>query len=205
MKSDMILENDPNSVQNPVVRATSLVINLLRYRRSLLDNLLTPEKMEMRPFKNLFSTTRMPRENEDTIEYFGEDKKHVVFLHNGQFYKFNVLDQNGNIKSPSDIFSFIQALTNYEEQDGQSITTFSALDRDKWAALRPKLENLTEKNKKNLSLIDSALFVVCLDEQKFNPDDLNSRSLGFLHGTYNIDNLDDLGCLNRWYLSFCFF
>lgn len=197
----MILENDPNINRNQVLRATSLLISLLRYRRSLVENVLAPEQIEMRPFKNLFSTTRIPRENEDTIEYFGTDQKHVVFLHNGQFYKFNVLDQNNNIKSPQDIYNFIYNLSEYKEEDDDSITSFSCLDRDKWTRIRYKLENLTERNRKNLNAIDSALFIVCLDEEQFEPEDLNSRSLGYLHGTYKPENLNssDKLSLNRWF------
>ena len=197
----MILEDDPTIDKNPVQRATSLLISLLRYRRSLIENVLTPEKVEMRPFKNLFSTTRMPRAKEDTIEYFGEDKKHVIFIHNGQFYEFNVLDQNGNIKPPQDIFNFILNLTKYEELHKESITTFSCLDRDEWARVRDRLENLTERNSKNLHSIDSALFIVCLDEEPFEPTNLNARSLGFLHGTYKPDFVSENAQfnLNRWF------
>jgi len=146
-----ILENDPYILKNPTLRATSLIISMLRYRRSLLENVLTPEKIEMRPFKNLFSTTRMPRENEDTLEHFGVDQKHVVFLHNGQFYKFDVLDRNGNIKPPEDIYNFIHNLKQYVElQSNPSITAFSALHRDQWVHVRSRLENLTEKKSQGL-------------------------------------------------------
>lgn len=201
----MILENDPKIIKNPTLRATSVLISLLRYRRSLIDNVLTPEKLEMRPFKNLFSTTRLPRSIEDKIEYFGTDHKHVIFLHNGQFYKFNVLDQNGDIKTPQDIYNFISNLKQYKEQQTEhSITTFSALDRDQWTLIRSKLENLTERNRKNLNTIDSALFIVNLDEEQFNDDDLNARSLGYLHGTYRPENLSEMNSqndlkLNRWF------
>lgn len=195
----MILENDP-IIQNSTLRATSLLISLLRYRRSLLDNVLTAERIEMRPFQHLFSTTRMPREGEDTIEYFGADQKHVVFLHNGQFYKFNVLDQNGNIKPPEDIYNFIHNLKEYKVlENDPSITTFSALDRDQWARIRTRLENLTERNRKVLNAIDSALFIVNLDEEEFDSDDLNARSLGFLHGTYRPENMTNDVKLNRWF------
>ena len=202
----MILEADPTIDRSPVLRATSLVISLLRYRRSLLENVLRPEKIEMRPFKNLFSTTRMPRAGEDTIEYFGEQQKHVVFIHNGQFYKFDVLDQNGNLKSPQDIYNFVQNLSEYTELHEQSITPFSALDRDTWTAVRAKLENLTERNQKNLNIIDSALFVVCLDDEPYEErenikSNLNRRSLGFLHGSYKPEYVEESAILNlnRWF------
>lgn len=202
----MILENDPNIDRNPVLRATSLLISLLRYRRSLLDNVLTPEKIDMRSFKNLFSTTRMPRAGEDTVEYFGEEQKHVVFIRNGQFYQFNVLDQQGNIKPAQDIYNFVQNLSEYTELDDQSITPFSALDRDTWTSVRAKLENLTERNRKHLHAIDSALFVVCLDDESYEEKEnlksnLNRRSLGFLHGSYKPEYVNEQPTLsvNRWF------
>lgn len=180
--------------------ATTLLISLLRYRRSLIDKVLSPEKVDMSPLNHIFSTTRMPRARRDTFEHFGDNEKHVVFLSNGEFYKFEALDQHGNIKPPQDIYNFIYNLNVYEEQhpDNESITAFSTLDRDNWAKIRSRLEKLTEKNRINLNIVDSALSIVCLDKESFDLEDLNSRALGYLLGSYNPKNVTNSKYLNRW-------
>ena len=196
----MIFEDDPNISKNQVLRATGVLISFLRFRRSMIDNVLAPEKFDRTMLRHFYSTTRLPKQSVDTVEHFGEHQKHVVFIQDGHFYVFDALDQTGNIKSPEEIYNFIYNLNEYREENSGSISSFPALRRDNWAEIRSKLENLTDRNRENLHLIDSALTIVCLDREPFEPDDLNSRALGFLTGTYTNANADkELKSPNRWF------
>ena len=50
----------------------------------------------------------------------------------------------------------------------------TTLDRDQWAKLRPELER---KNGEELLAIDSALFVLCLDDSQHTAGDTFSHSM----------------------------
>lgn len=200
-----IIRDDPQPEMNlPALRATNLIVSSLRYWRSLRDRVLAPEKIEMRPFQNIFSTTRIPRPKRDEIKYF-EQSRHVVLLRHGQFYAFDVVDEQGNLKLPEEIASFVHSVNAIpvpEPHSEESICTLSADDRDSWAAARDHLESLTSDNRKNFYKIDSALLLVCLDSEPYDPIELSTQSLAFLHGCYRPEELPGSNGrfrLNRWF------
>lgn len=205
MNPYMILKDDPLEEYNlQAIRASNLLVSALRYRRSLVDQCLEPEKIEMRPFQNLFSTTRIPKEARDELVYF-EGSKHVVFLKHGQFYRLDVLDADGQLKPAEEIAAFVQNLNAMPAEQvagAESITCFSAGDRQSWARARADLIKFSAENATNLEAIDSALIVVCLDQPDYEPSDLSSQSLGFLHGCYRPERqltpTADF-TLNRWF------
>ena len=52
--------------------------------------------LDMSQFPHLFQSTRIPMPDRDEIQRFPESR-HILILHRGRFYTFDVLDQNGNI------------------------------------------------------------------------------------------------------------
>lgn len=49
----------------------------------------------MSQFPNLFNTTRIPEEGKDHIKHVHR-KKHLLVMRRGNFYVFDVIDENGN-------------------------------------------------------------------------------------------------------------
>ena len=79
-------------------------------------------------------------------------------------------------------------------------------ERDTWALTRSNLVQGSPNNKAALDIVDSALFVLVLDD--FAPKDINEAASNCLHGTYNLVQPENdpeapgyqAGtCLNRWY------
>lgn len=142
--------------------------------------------LDMSQYGSLFNSTRIPRKSKDTLEKF-PDTKHIVVLCRGHFYTFDVLDDNGDIKAPEKIYSAIKHIwettDNYDEN---SISVLTTLKRDDWAMHREKLIS-NKENAENLQKIDSAIFVVCLDndiefQSLKDKDPRILHSHNFLHG-----------------------
>jgi carnitine O-acetyltransferase len=71
-------------------------------------------------------------------------------------------------------------------------------NRKIWSDLRRKILQSNKNNAECLAVVDSALFVVCLDDCK--PKDLSELCANFLCGTYDLQHGVQVGtCTNRWY------
>ena len=56
--------------------------------------------LDMSQFINLFQSTRIPMPDKDVIQRF-PDSKHILIIHQGRFFTFDILDKNGNVFEPS--------------------------------------------------------------------------------------------------------
>lgn len=108
---------------------------------------------------------------------------HVVVICNKHIYKVNVADSKGPL-SPASVEATLRALAEDAQRRGANevpVQTLTYANRDVWAEERKKLETDSETNRRNLELIDSSLFVVCLDRfeeygQKTGPPDNTDSS-----------------------------
>jgi len=153
--------------------------------------------LDMSQYDNLFSSTRIPKEQKDEIKKFN-NSKHIAILKKGEFFSLDVLDSNNNFKSPEHIFTCIKNICERKiESNSNNVGIFTTENRDQWAKIRKKLIDLDSKNKENIDRIDSALFVVCLDSCEFDQD-LVEHAHNFLHGN-PIRKLDRKPICNRWF------
>uniref|UniRef100_T1KDF2 Choline/carnitine acyltransferase domain-containing protein n=1 Tax=Tetranychus urticae TaxID=32264 RepID=T1KDF2_TETUR len=232
----MAWKPDPTDEQNdPLIRASNMIISALRFRRSLTENVLAPEIYHMNPkksdtdwyrkvmkmspsryswyasllfkafpldmsqYQSLFASTRIPCKTKDRLQKY-PDSKHIVLLKKGCYYTFQVLDDSGNLKSPEEIYSAINYVWNVpDDYDKHSIGILTTLERDRWAGCREMI-NKNPVDAENLNLIDSALFVVCLDDDintMNDKDPLIEASHNFLHG--NARSSVERRPINRWF------
>jgi carnitine O-acetyltransferase len=67
-----------------------------------------------------------------------------------------------------------------------------------WSSMRNQLINANKSSASSLAIIESALFVVCLDD--YATEDLGALCGNFLCGSYKLDGGIQTGtCTNRWY------
>lgn len=153
--------------------------------------------LDMSQYKNLFNSTRVPRKGKDEIlKSDPRFNRHVLVMKGGQFYTFDVLDEDGNLKSPESIYANLAHIANQPVSDKvlHSISELGTAERDFWAEEREYLVNLSETNKRNLDKLDSAIFALCLDEVAYPvPDQMIDAAHTFLHGS------NPNGPLNRWF------
>uniref|UniRef100_A0AAV1TL97 Choline/carnitine acyltransferase domain-containing protein n=1 Tax=Peronospora matthiolae TaxID=2874970 RepID=A0AAV1TL97_9STRA len=123
--------------------------------------------LDMSQYKHLFASTRVPRKGRDVLQIAATASKHVVVQRGTKFYSFDVLTDSGDAVSDEEILGNIEAIlaepmaTKSDETPGVGLLT--TLNRDVWADARLKLETTDGANKKSLEVIDSALFMVCLE------------------------------------------
>uniref|UniRef100_A0A8C5NX02 Carnitine O-palmitoyltransferase 2, mitochondrial n=1 Tax=Jaculus jaculus TaxID=51337 RepID=A0A8C5NX02_JACJA len=167
---------------NPAKSDTDAFKRVIRYVPSFLSwygaYLVNAYPLDMSQYFRLFNSTRLPKPGRD--ELFTDAKaRHLLVLRRGHFYIFDVLDQDGNIVSPSEI----QAHLRYILTDSSPVPEFplaylTSENRDVWAEVRQKLVH--GGNGQTLEKVDSAVFCLCLDD--FPIKDLVHLSHTMLHG-----------------------
>ncbi|ETN36706.1 uncharacterized protein HMPREF1541_08984 [Cyphellophora europaea CBS 101466] len=206
-----LLEDDPTPARNNQVnRAASLVISSLCFVRAVRKEELPPDTLRGTPldmfqYSRMFGTARVPTDNGCIIGQ-DSDSKHVVVMCKGQFYWFDVLDMNNDlIMTEKDVALNLQSIVDDAEQTPiqeaakGAIGVLSTENRKIWSGLRDVLTREEgSTNAECLSIVDSALFVVCLDYTE--PADVSELCGNMLCGTNEVVKGVQVGtCTNRWY------
>ncbi|RKP31993.1 acyltransferase ChoActase/COT/CPT [Metschnikowia bicuspidata] len=211
-----LLEDDPFNNENTTVdlqikRAVSLTISSLKFIRALKNETLSVDMQRngkplcMYQYSKLFGASRIPTDD-GCIMQSDPKSNHIIVMSKSQFYWFDVLDHDNNlIMSEQDmIINFSSIIrdsrkTPINEMAKSSFGVLTTENRRVWAKIRnsPTIANNTT-NKEILSIIDSALFVICLDDIVLT--DLSELSKNMLCGLTILDRGVQVGtCTNRWY------
>ncbi|CAG0892441.1 unnamed protein product [Cyprideis torosa] len=173
---------------NPSKSNTPMYKRVMRFMPSLVATYASYAwkafPLDMSQYRSLFSSTRIPLKGKDKIQRVENPKKdstHIMVLRKGHIYIVEVIDPATNtIKSPSEILGAIEQIV--QDPVGREefpVGFLTSENRDIWAGLRQDL--LDAGNQEQLGLIDSALYVITMDEEKIdqNPEKLFRT---FLHG-----------------------
>ncbi|KAA8634092.1 hypothetical protein SMACR_02348 [Sordaria macrospora] len=206
-----LLEDDPTPARNnQVTRAASLIASALEFVRAVRREELPPDTvrgtpLDMYQYSRLFGTARVPTDSGCQIQQ--DDKtKHIVVMCHGQFYWFDVLDDNSDaIMTEKDIAINLQTIvddarqTPIQEAAKSALGVLSTENRKVWSGLRDVLTRDPGSNNADcLSIVDSALFIVCLDYTE--PTSAAALCQNMLCGTSEIEKGVQIGtCTNRWY------
>ena len=206
-----LLEDDPTPARSQqVTRAASLVVSALSFVRAVRKEELPPDTLRgnllcMYQYSRLFGTARVPTENGCHI---GQDDgaKHLVVLCRGQFYWFDVLDDNSDlIMTEKDLAVNLQVIvedaqeTPIQEAAKGALGVLSTENRKIWAGLRDVMTRDEDSNNAEcLGIVDSALFILCLD---YTEPQTGAELCGnMLCGTSEVVKGVQIGtCTNRWY------
>ncbi|KAL1978885.1 hypothetical protein VTN31DRAFT_1744 [Thermomyces dupontii] len=206
-----LLEDDPTPARNNQVnRAASLVNSALAFVRAVRREELPPDTVRGTPlcmyqYSRLFGTARVPTENGCIISQ-DTTAKHIVVLCRGQFYWFDVLDDNNDlIMSEKDLAINLQVIiddaqqTPIHEAAKGALGILSTENRKIWSGLRDILtKDEGSNNAECLRIVDSAIFVLCLDHME--PTSTSDLCANMLCGTSEIVRGVQIGtCINRWY------
>lgn len=206
-----LLEDDPTPARNnQVTRAASLVVSALSFVRAVRREELPPDNVRGTPlcmyqYSRLFGTARVPTENGCVI---GQDSsaKHIVVMARGQFYWFDVLDDNNDlIMTEKDLAVNLQVIvddaqqTPIQEAAKGALGVLSTENRKVWSGLREILtKDPGSNNAECLNIVDTALFVLCLDYTE--PSSTAALCANMLCGTNEVVRGVQIGtCINRWY------
>ncbi|KAF3766315.1 hypothetical protein M406DRAFT_290756 [Cryphonectria parasitica EP155] len=206
-----LLEDDPTPARNnQVTRAASLVVSALEFVRAVRKEELPPDTikgtpLDMYQYSRLFGTARVPTQAGCQIEQDPESK-HIVVMCHGQFYWFDVLDDNSDlIMTEKDVSINLQTIiddaaqTPIQDAAKGALGVLSTENRKVWSGLRDVLTREEGSNNADcLGIVDSALFIVCLDYTE--PMTVSALCQNMLCGTSEIEKGVQIGtCTNRWY------
>jgi carnitine O-acetyltransferase len=206
-----LLEDDPTPARNnQVTRAASLVVSALSFVRAVRKEELPPDTIRGQPlcmyqYSRLFGTARIPTDNGCQIGQ-DPDAKHIVVLCHGQFYWFDVLDDNSDlIMTEKDLSLNLQVIVadasevSIQEAAKGALGVLSTENRKIWSGLRDVLQREEGSNNSDcLNIVDSALFILCLDYTE--PQSGADLCMNMLCGTSKVEKGVQVGtCTNRWY------
>ncbi|GIY30960.1 carnitine O-palmitoyltransferase 1, liver isoform [Caerostris extrusa] len=153
-----------------VSRAATLVYSLLMFKRLIDREELEPLVIRntipicMAQYERLYSSARIPGENNDRILHC-EESKHIVIHVNGIYYKLDICDAKNQLLAPTtleeqlnwivkDAALHAESLSKYEK----SVASLTTLKRNQWATIRTKHMN-TGVNKDTRRIIERAILL----------------------------------------------
>ncbi|KAI3613887.1 hypothetical protein CBS9595_004064 [Malassezia furfur] len=211
-----IEEDEPDPARgSQLPRAANLTLASLSFIHDLRHEVLEPDSfrgststthaapLDMYQYKRLFGLARVPTEHGCKQRLF-PDSRHIVVMRKGQLYWFEVLDQeHRSLLTESELVTTLRGIVRDADGAGteypgqEPIGVLSTEKRRTWYELRAQLEEEPD-NRRNLSMVDSALFVLCLDDDA--PTDVTDLTNNMLCGSYRLRDGQQVGtCLNRWY------
>jgi carnitine O-acetyltransferase len=206
---------DPKIAKDQIRRAASLCFASVKMASQLSNEMLKPDTFKGKPlcmdqFRALFGSARVPNQSDrDDIDVY-PDSSHVAVLCKNQMYYFQALWPDGSVAvDEEDIVDILEAVHQNAKVEPptqtsrNSLGVLTSLRRSEWAHAREELARASSKNEEYLAIVDSALFVLVLDD--YIPPNLNAMAANMLHGSYKIETDKNYvsyqvgSCCNRWY------
>ncbi|KAK5664662.1 Carnitine O-acetyltransferase mitochondrial [Batrachochytrium dendrobatidis] len=159
--------------KNPAARAASIITGVLAFRSQLVSEQLKPDMARDTPlcshqYRYMFNSTRIAELNTDTTRLSDPiSNTHIAVMRNNQFFIIETTHANGSQLSTIDLQNQIQKV--YDMAGTTKDTPIGALtteNRDVWASARKNLLAVSQTNKDSLEAIETASFVICLDNTK---------------------------------------
>lgn len=182
---------DDRKRRDPAKRAAAITFGALEFQRQVDAGSLEPEYMKKLPmamssYHWMFNACRIPAKPADyPIKYDVKDHRHVLVIRRNQFFKVPT-EHHGKQLSTAELEQQFQRIYKIAER-APAIGVMTAENRDNWTDMRERLLQTSPANKAALEAIESASFVVCLDDA--SPVTLHERAHQYWHGD---------GC-NRWF------
>ncbi|WP_257573578.1 choline/carnitine O-acyltransferase [Streptomyces sp. JJ66] len=187
--------------EDQFTRAAGLIAGALHLKRQIDTGLLPPVEQRgvpqsMAQYRYLFSTTRIPGTEQDTVRapwtdaWPGpSDARHIVVLHRGTLFRMDVLGPDGVPHALDDLQAGLRHVVKAAAADPEPapVGHLTTLARAQWAQTRADLLAHHPRNAASLDDIETALFCLCLEDTA--PADTQTACDELLYG--------DRG--NRWF------
>ena len=221
-----VWQDDPDASKMTLIRrGASICFQALRLASAIRDETFSPDYLHEQPlcmdqYKAVFGCARIPSQEEvpggggaDLDLY--PNSTHIVVLYQQQVFYFQGLWEDGTVavdeQDIAGILSLIQQHAGASAEEATTVETahsafpgvLTTLPHNEWASYRELLASV-ENNAEYLCLVESALFVLVLDD--YVPKDVEDAASCFLHGSYELSSASSKSkpqqqgtCLNRWY------
>ena len=133
------------------------------------------------------------------------DARHIVVLCRGQMYRLYVLEESSNrIIDEHNLSLSLQYIVNnandtpIQDTSKKAVGLLTTENQKVWSHCRSILVHEGLKNGRNFGIIDSSLFVLCLDDN--SPESKSDVCKNMICGSNIVENGGQVGtCMNRWY------
>lgn len=222
---------DPKLAGNQILRAASLCFASIKMASQLRNETFKPDTFRgkalcMAQFRALFGAARIPKSRSRDIVSTHPKSNHVAVMCSNQLFYFQALwpDTGEVAVDEQDIAKILEAIKDHAENPGSknaesdnqhkylnsvsAVGVLTSLERNEWARIREEMINNSTRNADSFRAIDSALFVLVLDD--FIPKTKDEAAANMLHGSYGLTEIALEGyasskeyqsgtCINRWY------
>ncbi|KAK4188780.1 highly reducing polyketide synthase AFT9-1 [Podospora australis] len=177
-------------------RAAVITQATLAFKRAMEAGTVEPLEVAGRPectwrWGWLFHSVRVPRVGCDKMVRYNEKAdaatgtgEHLAVLRQGRVFKVMLQDEKGQDVSFAHLQRTFEAIVarvaDHEVWSGILTTD----DRDTWAEVRTKLEGISSGNVEYFHVIDTAMFVLCLDNSSPETPEERARQ-GYLGDGFN--------------------
>lgn len=175
---------DDRRRRDPAKRAAAITTAVLDFKRKVDSGTLEPEYMKKLPlsmdqYEWMFNCCRIPAKTKDfTRKYAPEQHKHIVIIRKNQFFKV-MHEVNGQELNTSELEHQFRRIYRAAEK-APAVGSLTSENRDVWADARETLVKANPANQTALETVQSASFVVCLDDAM--PVTLEERAHQYWHG-----------------------
>lgn len=182
---------DDRRRRDPAKRAAALSTAALEFKKMVDQGTLEPEYMKKLPismesYQWMFNCSRVPAKPADfPVKYPAQENQHILVIRKNQFFKV-MHEVDGKQLNTSELEHQFKRIYERAERV-PPVGALTSENRDVWTDAREVLLKAHPSNAKALEAIESASFVVCLDDA--SPVTLEERARAYWHGDG----------ANRWY------
>ncbi|PQE31234.1 carnitine O-acetyltransferase protein [Rutstroemia sp. NJR-2017a WRK4] len=175
---------DDRRRRDPSKRAAAISTAVLEFKKQVDEGTLEPEYMKKLPismesYQWMFNASRVPAKPADhPVKYPAAENKHIVVIRKNQFFKV-MHEINGQQLNTSELEQQFKTIYQKAEK-APAVGMLTTENRDIWTDAREILLKANPSNAKTLRDIESASFVVCLDDAA--PVTLEERAHQYWHG-----------------------
>lgn len=175
---------DDRRRRNPAKRAAAITTAALEFKKQVDTGSLEPEYMKKLPicmdsYKWMFNASRVPAKPADyPIKFDPNEHKHIIVIRKNQFFKV-AHEVDGKQLNTTELESQFARIYDLAERV-PAVGALTSENRDVWTDARKILLDASPKNKAAIEAIESASFVVCLDDAA--PVTLEERAHQYWHG-----------------------
>lgn len=183
---------DDRSRRDPAKRAAAISTAALSFKKMVDEGTLEPEYMKKLPicmdsYKWMFNASRVAAKPADyPVKYDPKSNKHIIAIRKNNIYRIPH-EIDGQQLTTAELEAQFRRVYELASSRGAAIGALTSENRDVWTDARGVLLSAHPGNKAALEAVESASFVVCLDDA--SPVTLEERAHAYWHGDGQ----------NRWY------
>ncbi|KAF3767822.1 acyltransferase ChoActase/COT/CPT [Cryphonectria parasitica EP155] len=176
---------DDRQRRDPAKRAAAISTAVLSFKKMVDEGTLEPEYMKKLPicmdsYQWMFNASRVAAKPADfPVKYDHKANKHLVVIRKNNVYKV-LHEVDGKQLSTAELEAQFRRVYELAGSRGPALGALTSENRDIWTDARAVLLDAHPGNKAALETVESASFVVCLDDA--SPVTLEERAHSYWHG-----------------------